>query len=167
MEEDNSWVRYLFRSNGVGRLILGAALTLSLALSPNEAQAQAGSRASPSGAETLVQGRMGQRSAQSFASLETPTTRAIPRRDGRFLMASLSPLRPFDPLPRFTFTLTSVSPPAAQLSSRSAPDNLTDRALTQARDYLGTPYRRGGSLQTGQTTDCSGFVQFIFKKAKY
>jgi hypothetical protein len=28
------------------------------------------------------------------------------------------------------------------------PDNLTDRILTQARYYLGTPYRRDGSFQS-------------------
>ena len=165
MEEDNSWGKYLLRSNGVCRIILGAALTLSLTLSPHPAQAQAGSRASPSGDETLVQGRMGKRYAKSSGVSETLTTKVIPQRDGRFLMASLSPLRPFDRLPRFTSPLNIVSPPAAQLSIRSEPDNLTDRILTQARDYLGAPYRRGGSLQTGHTTDCSGFVQFIYKKA--
>ena len=40
-----------------------------------------------------------------------------------------------------------------------------DRTLTQARDYLGAPYRRGSSLQTSHSSDCSGFVQFIYKKA--
>ena len=55
-EEDNSWGKYLLRSNGVCQIILGAALTLTLTLSPNSAQAQAGSRASPSGDETLVAG---------------------------------------------------------------------------------------------------------------
>lgn len=165
MEEDNSWVRYLFRSNGAGRIILGGALTLSLTLSPNPAQAQTGSRASPSGYETLGQGRMAERFAKSFGVSETPTTKVIPLREGRFLMASLNPQRPFDPLRRFTPPLTSLSPPSAQLSIRSEPDHLTDRILTQASYYLDTPYRRGGSLKTGRTTDCSGFVQFIFKKA--
>ena len=163
MEEDNSWRKSLLRL--VCRIILGAALTLSLTLSPHPAQAQVGSRASPSGDATLLQGRMGMRYAKSSGFSETLTTKVIPQRDGRFLMAPLSPLRPFDRLPRFNPPLNIVSPPAAQLSIRSEPDNLTDRTLTQARDYLGTPYRRGGSLQTGHTTDCSGFVQFIYKKA--
>ncbi len=165
MEKDNTWGKYLLRSNGVGRIILGAALTLSLTLSPNQAQAQAGSRASPSGHETLVQGRMGKIFAKSFGVSETPTTMVIPPRGERFLMASLKSQRPFDPLRRFTPPLTSVSPPSAQLSIRSEPGNLTDRVLTQARHYIGAPYGRGGSLKTGRTTDCSGFVQFIFKKA--
>ena len=166
MEEDNSWGKYLLRSNGGCRIILGAALTLALTLSANPAQAQAGSRASPSGDETLIQGRMGERYAQSSGVSETPVTKVILPRDGCFLMAPLSPLRPFHRLPRFTSPLNVVSPPATQLSSRSEPDNLADRILTQARYYLGTPYRRGGSLQTGHTTDCSGFVQFIYKKSK-
>ena len=130
------------------RIILSAALTLALNLSPNPAQAQAGSRASPSGDETLVQGWMGKRYAKSSGVSETPPTKVIPQRDGRFLMAPLSPLRPFDRLPRFTSPLNIVSPPSAQLSSRSEPDNLADRILTQAHYYLGTPYRRGGSLQS-------------------
>jgi len=53
--EDSSRGKYLLRSNGVGRIILGAPLTLSLTVSPHPGQAQAGSRASPSGDETLVQ----------------------------------------------------------------------------------------------------------------
>ena len=139
MEEDNSWGKYLLRSNGVCRIMLGAALTLSLTLSPNPAQAQTGSRASPSGDETLVQGRMGKRYAKSSGVSETPATKVIPQRDGRFLKAPLGPLRPFDRPPRFTSPVNIVSPPAAQLSLRSEPDNLTDRILTQARYYLGTP----------------------------
>ena len=80
-------------------------------------------------------------------------------------MASLRPLRPFDRLPRFTSPLTGVSPPSTPRSLRSEPASLRDRTLTQARDYLGASYRRGGSLQTSHSTDCSGFVQFIYKKA--
>ena len=99
----------------------------SITLSPNPAQAQAGSRASPSGDETLMQGRMGNRYAKSSGVSGTPTTKVIPQRDGRFLIAPLSPLKPFDRLRRFTSPLNIVSPPSAQLSSRFEPDNLTDR----------------------------------------
>ena len=161
MEEDNSWGKYPLSSNGVSRIFLGVALTLS----PNPGQAQAGSRANPSGDETLVQGWMKKRYAKSFGVSENPITQVIPPRDGRFLMALLSPLRPFDGLPRFTWPFKIVSPTVVQLSIRSEPDNLPDRTLTQARYYLGAAYRRGGSLQTGPATDCSGFVQFIYKKS--
>jgi len=165
MEEDNSCGKYLLRLDGLGWLILGATLILFLTFSHHPAQAQAGSRGSPSGNETLVQGRMGESYAKSFGVSETLSTKVMPLPDGGFLLASLrSPPRPFDRLPRFTLPLRIISPPAAQFSLRSEPETLIKRSLTQARYYLGTPYRRGGSLQTGHATDCSGFVQFIYKK---
>ena len=135
-EEDNSWGKYLLRSNGVCRISLGLALTLD---------------------ETLVQGRMGKRYAKSSGVSETPTTKVIPPRDGRFLMAPLSPLRPFDRLPRFTSPLNTVSLSSAQLSIQSEPDNLPERILTQAHYYLGTPFsgavpiRAGSGLERGRS----------------
>jgi hypothetical protein len=166
MEEDNSCGKYRLRSDGLDWLILGAALALFLTFLPHPAQAQAGSRGSPSGNETLVPGRMGERYAKSLGVSETLASKVMPLPDGGFLLASLrSPPRPFDGLPRFILPIKIISPPSAPRSIRSEPDNLTDRTLTQARYYLGTPYRRGGSLQTGHTTDCSGFVQFIYKKS--
>ena len=163
--EDNSWGKNLLRSKGVGRIILGAALTLTLTLSPHRAQTQAGRRASPSGDETLVQGWMGQRYAKSPGVLETLATKVMALQERRFSMARPSPLRPFDRPVRFTSPLPIVSPPSAPLFGHFKPDNLADRTLTQARGYLGSAYRRGGSLQSGPSTDCSGFVQFIYKKA--
>jgi hypothetical protein len=165
LEEDNSWGNNLLRSKGLGRIILGAALTLTLTLSPSQAQTQADRRASPSGDENLVQGWMGQRYGKSSGVSKTPAMKVIDLRDEHFLMALLSPLRLFEHPPRFTSPLTIVSPPSAPLSIPSKPDNLADRTLTQARGYLGSPYRRGGSLQSGHSTDCSGFVQFIYKKS--
>ena len=44
------------------------------------------------------------------------------------------------------------------------PGSLPERLCEQAHHYLNTPYRRGGSLQTGKSTDCSGFVQFLYRK---
>ncbi len=80
-------------------------------------------------------------------------------------MVSPGPPSPFHPLPVLTSPLTGVSPPSTPRAIRSEPANLMDRTLTQARDYLGAPYRRGSSLQTSHSSDCSGFVQFIYKKA--
>jgi len=37
--------------------------------------------------------------------------------------------------------------------------------VSQARRYLGTPYRRGGSLENGRATDCSGFVQYVYQQS--
>jgi cell wall-associated NlpC family hydrolase len=49
--------------------------------------------------------------------------------------------------------------------NRFEPGSLPDRLCEQAHQYLKTPYRRGGSLQTGKSTDCSGFVQYLYRKA--
>ncbi|MHB8067178.1 MAG: C40 family peptidase [Desulfobaccales bacterium] len=68
-------------------------------------------------------------------------------------------------LPRATSPSRMVPRPATPPANRSAPNNVTDRIVTQARNYLGTPYRSGGSLETSRSTDCSGFVQFIYQKS--
>ena len=49
--------------------------------------------------------------------------------------------------------------------NRFEPGSLPDRLCEQAHHYLKTPYRRGGSLQTGKSTDCSGFVQYLYRQA--
>jgi len=74
--------------------------------------------------------------------------KVIALRDGHFSMASLSPLRPFHRLLRFTSPLTIVSPPSAPLSIRSNLNNFTDRSLPQVGYYLGTPYRQGESFKS-------------------
>lgn len=54
---------------------------------------------------------------------------------------------------------SSVSPGSSKLRE---PGNLPRRVLTYASVFLDTPYRAGGSLQTGKATDCSGFVQYVY-----
>jgi cell wall-associated NlpC family hydrolase len=49
--------------------------------------------------------------------------------------------------------------------NRFEPASLPERLAGSARQYLKTPYRRGSSLQTGKATDCSGFVQYLYRKA--
>ena len=70
-------------------------------------------------------------------------------------------------LPASISVLDSVplSPLSFRRYDRFEPGNLPDRLVKQARRFLDTPYRRGGSLRTGRSTDCSGFVQFIYGKA--
>jgi cell wall-associated NlpC family hydrolase len=46
------------------------------------------------------------------------------------------------------------------------PWDFRDLVLTMAKTYQGTPYRMGGSLEYGNSTDCSGFVQYIYKGFK-
>lgn len=96
-----------------------------------------------------------------------PLMKVIPQRDGRFLLEPLSPKKPGSPLSR-----TSSPPSVEQVASaernynRFEPWNFSELILTQARHYRDAPYSRGGSLATGSSTDCSGFVQFIYKGFK-
>ncbi len=97
-----------------------------------------------------------------------PLMKVTPQRDGRFLLEPLSPKKPGSPLSR------NVAPPASveqvtaaeQKFNRFEPWNFSDMILTQARSYRGAPYCRGASLSTGSATDCSGFVQYIYKGFK-
>ena len=57
----------------------------------------------------------------------------------------------------------NFAPPLARQHNQLRSKDLSDRLLAEARHYLNTPYRRGGSLQHGNATDCSGFVQHIYK----
>ena len=58
--------------------------------------------------------------------------------------------------------LSSSSRPQAKRFTANKPK---DRIVAQAYHYLGTPYRLGGSLETGRATDCSGFVQYVYQKS--
>ncbi len=61
--------------------------------------------------------------------------------------------------------LNALPPLATRRYNRFEPGNLSDRLLDVASRYLHTPYRRGCSLQSGKATDCSGFVQYVYRKA--
>jgi len=60
--------------------------------------------------------------------------------------------------------LNNLSPLSARRHKRLPSKDLSKRLLAKAGHYLNTPYRQGASLQTGYATDCSGFVQYIYKK---
>jgi cell wall-associated NlpC family hydrolase len=49
--------------------------------------------------------------------------------------------------------------------NRFDPGSLRVRLMEKAQQYLKTPYRLGASLRTGKATDCSGFVQYLYKEA--
>jgi cell wall-associated NlpC family hydrolase len=52
---------------------------------------------------------------------------------------------------------------AARKTTASAYNaNLGSSIVSKARQYLGTPYRSGGSTPAG--FDCSGFTQYVFKQ---
>lgn len=73
-------------------------------------------------------------------------------------MAPRSLRGPLVRVPRSTWLSSKFSPRVKQ----SVPHNLPDQIVAEARHYLGTPYRLGGSLETGRSTDCSGLVQFVY-----
>jgi cell wall-associated NlpC family hydrolase len=108
------------------------------------------------------------RKSGSGISETPPLMKVTPQRDGRFLLEPLSPKKPGSPLSR-----TSSPPPtvenvasAERNYNRFEPWNFSELILTQARHYRDAPYSRGSSLATGSSTDCSGFVQFIYQGFK-
>jgi cell wall-associated NlpC family hydrolase len=63
---------------------------------------------------------------------------------------------------------STLSLPRAPALSPTPPNpakkgNLSDRVMSLALTHLHAPYRRGGSLQTGRGTDCSGFVRHVYQ----
>jgi cell wall-associated NlpC family hydrolase len=107
-------------------------------------------------------------SGSSGVSETPPLMKVVPQRDGKFLLEPLSPKKTVNtplskPGKEASYDRTSS---AARSSSSSynhfEPWNFSDLILTQARYYRDTPYARGGSLEYGSATDCSGFVQYIY-----
>lgn len=159
------------------RIICGTLLTLTLISSSHRAQAlppQSRSRLSEATpAASLMAGYLETDAKERFfetaSSLKDLTLIKLePQGDGRSRAGavSLSILAaPLAPLPRFTSQLNNLSPLATRLYNRSEPGNVPDQVLRQACGYLNTPYSRGGSLQHGHATDCSGFVQYIYQKS--
>ncbi len=102
------------------------------------------------------------RSSRSGISETPPLMKVTPQRDGRFL---LEPLGPKKNAPGPSSKAEPVKDPSSVASreyARFEPWNFSDLILTQAKHYKDTPYCRGGSLESGYATDCSGFVQYIY-----
>ena len=107
------------------------------------------------------------RKSVSGVSETPPLMKVTPQRDGRFLLEPLSPKKPGSPLSRTPAPPTVEKVAAAERNyNRFEPWNFSELILTQARHYRDAPYSRGGSLATGSSTDCSGFVQFIYQGFK-
>lgn len=155
------------------RMIGSTMLTLALILSANLAQSVPLEQTCNPGEETLAQ-----RLTASY--LEAPSKESFLGSSG---VLEVLPQFQVDPSPFASFreplslktsgaslpgqasSLLNLAPLPVQPGNRVAGRNPSDRVLSQACDYLKTPYRRGGSLQTGRATDCSGFVQYIYKKS--
>jgi len=117
-----------------------------------------------------------------------PLMKIIPQRDGKFLMEPLAPKRAGSGVTTTPYTTPYSSgsrkttvPGRDDYSSRShslsnSLDssgtmsfprwNFPDMVLTMAQYYKGAPYSRGGRLDTSGSTDCSGFVQYIYQGFK-
>jgi hypothetical protein len=156
------------------RIIGGTVLTLTLILSSHQAQAlrpESPSRLSEASAVAdLMAGYLEtdakEKSFGSAGSLkDLALIKLYPQGGGRFLVGALSLPKLAASQPRFTSQLNDLSPLATRLYNRLEPGNLPDQLLRKACGYLDTPYRRGGSLQSGRATDCSGFVQHVYKKS--
>jgi len=93
--------------------------------------------------------------------------KVIPTRDGRFLLEPLTPKEKVGPLSRPTSKLEDKKAiPDGRGYNLYEPWNFRELVLTMAKTYYGTPYCMGGSLNYGRSTDCSGFVQYIYQGFK-
>jgi len=84
-------------------------------------------------------------------------------KDSDFRLEHFSPAKPVAPLPGSLAPLNQAWPSSVRPASPVAGGSLADRLLAEARNHLNAPYRRGASLQHGRATDCSGFVQYIYR----
>ncbi|MFZ0052279.1 MAG: C40 family peptidase [Desulfobaccales bacterium] len=99
-----------------------------------------------------------------------PLMKVTPQRDGGFLIEPLEPKKNGATLSKPSSNM-EVDRDQGSLRqghqyNRFEPWDFSDLILAQAKYYRDTPYARGGSLQTGNATDCSGFVQYIYKGFK-
>ncbi len=81
------------------------------------------------------------------------------------LTQAVSPPRSGAPPSPSIWETNELPPLLSRRYNRFEPGSLPERLCEQAHHYLNAPYRRGASLQTGKSTDCSGFVQYLFHQA--
>jgi cell wall-associated NlpC family hydrolase len=97
-----------------------------------------------------------------------PLMKVTPQRDGRFLLEPLSPKPKVGPISRPSSSLNENKDVASGGRGYNLyePWNFRDLVLSMAKGYQGTRYSYGSSLQYSNATDCSGFVQYIYKGFK-
>ncbi len=99
-----------------------------------------------------------------------PLMKVTPQRDGGFLLEPLEPKKNGATLSKPSSDKEGERDQSSVRQdhqyNRFEPWGFSDLILAQAQYYRDTPYARGGSLQTGNATDCSGFVQYIYKGFK-
>jgi cell wall-associated NlpC family hydrolase len=91
--------------------------------------------------------------------------KVTPQRDGRFLLEPLGPKPKVGPNSKADEQKNDVAT-GGKGYNRYEPWNFRDLVLSMAKGYQGTPYSMGASLEYGNSTDCSGFVQYIYKGFK-
>lgn len=95
-----------------------------------------------------------------------PLMKVIPQRDGRFLIEPLAPKPKYGPNSKIDKSQEKDVASGGRGYNLYEPWNFRDLVLSMAKGYQGTPYSMGGSLEYGNSTDCSGFVQYIYKGFK-
>jgi cell wall-associated NlpC family hydrolase len=84
-------------------------------------------------------------------------------KDPDFRLEHFNPAKPVAPLSGSLLPFNQAWPSSVRPASPVAAGSLPGRLLADARNHLDAPYRRGASLQHGRATDCSGFVQYIYR----
>jgi hypothetical protein len=95
-----------------------------------------------------------------------PLMKVIPQRDGRFLIEPLAPKPKYGPNSKIDKSQEKDVASGGRGYNLYEPWNFRDLVLSMAKGYQGTPYSMGASLEYGNSTDCSGFVQYIYKGFK-
>ena len=132
------------------QLILGVVLTLTLILSLNPAQA--------SPPEIILSPPASSRMANS---LEAKFKEKYSKKPD-FRPEHFSPAKPVVPLSGSLAPFNPARPASVRPACPVAAKSQADRLLSDARNHLNAPYRRGASLERSRATDCSGFVQYIY-----
>jgi cell wall-associated NlpC family hydrolase len=92
--------------------------------------------------------------------------KVIPQRDGRFLIEPLGPKPKVGPNSKLDQSKESDVASGGRGYNLYEHWDFRDLVLTMAKGYYGTPYCMGATLDHGNATDCSGFVQYIYKGFK-
>lgn len=97
-----------------------------------------------------------------------PLMKIIPQRDGRFLLEPLTPKPKAGPMSQSTCPPSGKSDvvPGGRGYHLYEPWNFRELVLAMAKYYQGSRYGYGRTLETSDATDCSGFVQYIYKGFK-
>lgn len=93
-----------------------------------------------------------------------PLMKVIPQRDGRFLIEPLGPKPKVGPNSKLDKEKDVASGDRGY--NKYEPWDFRDLVLSMAKGYYGTPYCMGATLDRSNATDCSGFVQYIYKGFK-